>query len=89
MMPQWEATLAPIEVATSLDEFPHIIEKLTKLWLAEGKVSDDMPETKAYLDQLLMDNRSTERIGFGTEVFQEIMLLRDILDARSKLALDD
>jgi len=38
---------------------------------------------------LLMDNRSTERMGFGVEVFQEIMLLRDMLDTRFKLALED
>ncbi|MDP3819078.1 MAG: hypothetical protein Q8Q57_08800 [Methylotenera sp.] len=89
MMPQWEKTAFPSLAASSLEELPHIVERLTMLWTAESKVTDNMVETKAYLDELLMDNRSTERIGFGIEVFQEIMLLRDMLDVRLKLALDD
>lgn len=89
MMPQWEKTTFPSLAASSLEELPHIVERLTTLWTAESKVTDNMVETKAYLDELLMDNRSTERIGFGIEVFQEIMLLRDMLDVRLKLALDD
>ncbi len=89
MMPQWEKSTFPLLVASSLEELPHIIERLTKLWTAEGKVTENMIQTKAYLDELLMDNRSTERMGFGIEVFQEIMLLRDMLDTRFKLALED
>jgi hypothetical protein len=89
MMPQWEKSTFPLLVASSLEELPHIVERLTKLWATEGKVTENMVETKGYLDELLMDNRSTERMGFGVEVFQEIMLLRDMLDTRLKLALDD
>ncbi|MDP1658961.1 MAG: hypothetical protein Q8L73_06370 [Methylotenera sp.] len=89
MMPQWEKTTFPSLAASSLEELPHIVERLTTLWTAESKVTDNLVETKAYLDELLMDNRSTERIGFGIEVFQEIMLLRDMLDIRLKLALED
>lgn len=89
MLPQWEKTTFPSLGASSLEELPHIVERLTTLWAAENKVTDNMYKTKAYLDELLMDNRSTERIGFGIEVFQEIMLLRDMLDIRLKLALDD
>ena len=88
VMPQWEKSMFSPLVVSSLEELPHIVERLTKLWATEGKVTENMLETKGYLDELLMDNRSTERIGFGIEVFQEIMLLRDILDMRLKLALE-
>ena len=88
VMPQWEKSMFSPSVVSSLEELPHIVERLTKLWATEGKVTENMLETKGYLDELLMDNRSTERIGFGIEVFQEIMLLRDILDMRLKLALE-
>lgn len=89
MPPQWEKSMFPPLVASSLEELPHIIERLTKLWTTEGKATENLVKTKAYLDELLMDNRSTERMGFGIEVFQEIMLLRDMLDTRFKLALED
>lgn len=89
MPPQWEKSKFPPLVASSLEELPHIIERLTKLWTVEGKATENLVQTKAYLDELLMDNRSTERMGFGIEVFQEIMLLRDMLDTRFKLALEN
>ena len=89
MMPQWEKPMFPPLVASHLEELPHIIERLTRLWGAEGKVTENMIQTKAYLDELLMDNRSTERMGFGIEVFQEIMLLREMLDTRFNLARED
>jgi hypothetical protein len=89
MPPQWEKSKFPPLVASSLEELPHIIERLTKLWTVEGKATENLVQTKAYLDELLMDNRSTERMGFGLEVFQEIMLLRDMLDTRFKLALEN
>lgn len=89
MPPQWEKSKFPSLVASSLEEFPHIIERLTKLWTVEGKSTENLVQTKAYLEELLMDNRSTERMGFGVEVFQEILLLRDMLDTRFKLALED
>lgn len=89
MPPQWEKSMFPPLVASSLEELPHIIQKLTKLWTTEGRATENLVKTKAYLDELLMDNRSTERMGFGIDVFQEIMLLRDMLDTRLKLALED
>jgi hypothetical protein len=89
MMPQWEDSTFPLIVASSLEELPHIIDSLTKLWTTEGKVTENMVKTKGYLEELLMDNRSTERMGFGIEVFKEIMFLRDMLDMRFKLALED
>jgi hypothetical protein len=88
MPPQWEKSSFPILAATSIEELPHIVGRLTTLWATEGRLTENMIETKAYLDDLLMDNRNTERIGFGVEVFQDILLLRDLLDMRLKLALD-
>ena len=88
MPPQWESTGFPILAVSSLEELPHIVDKLTKLWVAEAKMTDNLVETRSYLDELLTDNRSTERMGFGVEVFQEILLLRDVLDMRLKMSLD-
>lgn len=86
MMPQWEKSRFPVLAASSLEELPHIVDKLTKLWTTESKTADNMTETRSYLDELLLDNRNTERTGFGSEVFHEILLLRDILDERFKLS---
>jgi hypothetical protein len=75
-----------VVIATSLLEFPHIIEPLMKLW---GECDEDLEkliETKVYLDALLTDNRDNERGGFGLEVLMEIKLLRDILDLRDKFS---
>jgi hypothetical protein len=88
MPPKWEKSRFPILAATSIEELPHIVDRLTTLWATEGRLTENMIETKAYLDDLLMDNRNTERMGFGVEVFQDILLLRDLLDMRLKLALD-
>ena len=85
-MLQWKKASLPIVIASSLEEFPHIMKRLTKLWTSEGHVTENMVETKSYLDELLMDNRNSERSGFSREVFEEIMLLRNMLDTRVKLA---
>lgn len=82
MIPLWENTLLPIVIAESLEEFPHIMSKLTALWA----VNTNDSETRAYLDELMTDNRNKERTGFSMEAFQEIILLRDILTLREKLA---
>ena len=79
MMPMWESAPLPMVVASTLEEFAHIVEKLTKLW------AENLTEAEAYVEELLTDNRDNERAGFGMEVFQELVLLRDILKARNKL----
>jgi hypothetical protein len=88
MPPQWDKSEFPVLAASSIEELPHIVERLTSLWATEGRLTENMTETKAYLDELLMDNRFTERMGFSVDVFQDILLLRDLLDMRLKLALD-
>lgn len=81
-----DAASAPIAPATpadaeqqakalSLEEIPHIRERLVACW---GK-----PDCLDYLHQLLRDNRSGQRSGFTLPVVQEILLLIDILVAQS------
>lgn len=77
MRPQWEETQAAMVVATSLEEFPHIISQLVAAWTAD--------EATQYLEQLLDDNRDGERAGFTLEVIQEIMLLQGILEIRDEM----
>lgn len=89
MVPLWGDAPAAMVVASSLEAFPHIVENLTNLWADSEKVNEKLAETKAYLDQLLMDNRDGERTGFGPEVFQEVLFLRSLLDVRDKLVHED
>lgn len=84
--PRWDPT-APIDLVapTSLEEFPHIVENLTRLWDASAQSASQYAEAKTYIDSLLTDNRHHERVGFSLEVLQEVMLLSEVLEARAKL----
>ena len=59
-----------------------MFEQLTTLWADHEKIA----EIKAYIDDLLTDNRSSDRTGFSMDVFQELILLLDLLNVREKLA---
>lgn len=83
--PLWENAPSQIVIASSIEEFSHISAKVTKLWADCEQELKAITQTKNYLDELLTDNRDSERAGFSMEVFQEIMLLRDLLDVRDKL----
>lgn len=83
--PSWDSTPTQIVIASSIEEYSHISAKVTKLWADCEKELKSITQTKNYLDELLTDNRDSERAGFSMEVFQEIMLLRDLLDVRDKL----
>lgn len=74
MAPQWEHKQVAMIVATTLEEFPHIISQLLSMW--------PNPESKDYLEALIKDNREGERAGFSIEVAQEIALLISILEMR-------
>lgn len=89
MMPSWENNTLPAAIATSLEQFEHISNKMTALWENCEKEAGKIAQTKEYLDELLLDNRSNERTGFSLEVFKEIMLLRGMLEMRQKLAFND
>lgn len=90
--PEWEANHLlddnnpPGIVKHSLEEYDAVMDKVTKLWAECAKEANKVVQTKAYLDELLTDNRDSERSGFSMEAFEEIMLLREMLDAREKLA---
>lgn len=75
--PVWGDTEVSLAVPKSLQEFPHIMDKLNKVW----------PEEKAYdyLRGLIADNRGGERIGFGKEVVEEIIMLLEVLAIRKDL----
>lgn len=74
MAPQWEHKQVAMVVATTLEEFPHILDQLLSMW--------PNPDTKDYLEALITDNREGERAGFNIEVAKEIALLISILEIR-------
>ena len=74
MAPQWENKQVAMVVATTLEEFPHIVDQLLSMWPS--------PDTKDYLEALIKDNREGERAGFNIEVAKEIALLISILEIR-------
>ncbi len=77
MTPIWYGTEIAIYVPQSLEEFPHIMERLCSSW------SDD--SAAVYLRNLIIDNRGGERSGFGDAVIGEITMLIELLAARKEL----
>ena len=77
MTPVWYETEISIVVPQSLEEFPHIIEKLCNVW--PGGLAT------VYLRGLITDNRGGDRAGFGKAVLNEILMLIAVLDSRKDL----
>jgi len=77
MTPVWYETEISIYVPQSLEEFPHIIEKLSSVWPGELAT--------VYLRGLITDNRGGDRTGFGKAVLNEILMLVAMLDIRKDL----
>ena len=77
MTPVWYETEISIVVPQSLEEFPHIIEKLCSVWPGELAT--------VYLRGLITDNRGGDRTGFGKTVVNEILLLVAMLNIRKDL----
>lgn len=77
MTPVWYDTEIAIYVPQSLEEFPHIMERLYSSWPDDSAV--------AYLRNLIIDNRGGERSGFGDAVIGEITMLIELLAARKEL----
>ncbi len=77
MTPVWYDTEVAIYVPESLEEFPHIMEKLYSVW--PGDLAT------VYLRNLITDNRGGERTGFGKAVLSEILLLIELLDIHKDL----
>ncbi len=77
MTPVWYETEISIVVPQSLEEFPHIVEKLCSVWPGELAT--------VYLRGLITDNRGGDRAGFGKAVLNEILMLVAVLDNRKDL----
>ncbi len=77
MTPVWYETEIAMVVPQSLEEFPHIMEKLYSIW--PGDLAT------LYLRGLITDNRGGERTGFGKAVLSEILMLIELLDVRKEL----
>lgn len=75
--PQWDSELVDLTVPVSLDEFPHIENKLVALWGTSKCVN--------FLTELISDNREGTRAGFSMEVFSEILLLIAIAEMRDDM----
>ena len=78
MTPVWYETAVAMVVPQSLEEFPHIMEKLYTVW--PGDLAT------VYLRGLIADNRGGERVGFGKAALSEILMLIEILDIQKQLA---
>ena len=78
MTPVWYETAVAMVVPQSLEEFPHIMEKLYTVW--PGDLAT------VYLRGLIADNRGGERVGFGKAALSEILMLIEILDIQKELA---
>lgn len=76
--PLWEAREMALVVPQTLEDFPHIMEKLYSCWPYD--------DARLYLLNLINDNRNGERGGFGQAVLDEILTLIGVLDARQDLA---
>ncbi|MBK9607913.1 MAG: hypothetical protein IPO58_16315 [Betaproteobacteria bacterium] len=68
--PAWDQT-SPLHDA-GLAAFPHLV----------GKIRDGWPrhEARAFIEELLYDNRGGSRIGFSLPAFRDLLLLHGIVD---------
>ena len=80
MTPVWYDTEIAMYVPQSLEEFPHIMERLYSSW------SDD--SAAEYLRNLIIDNRGGERSGFGDAVIGEITMLIELLSCAQRISLE-
>jgi len=78
--PAWEDRRSGVVVESSLEDFPHIVTELERLWASDDAVH--------YLTELQLDNRRGERTGFSIEVLKEITVLQKILETRGEYAAE-
>ncbi|MEZ0315560.1 MAG: hypothetical protein ACAH10_01595 [Methylophilaceae bacterium] len=79
MLPQWEDKEVVIVVPESLEEYPHVMKQLQRIW--------QKSEAAAYLNTLLLDRREGERVGFSLQVLQEIAMLQKVLEIRDQFSI--
>lgn len=77
MIPQWQEKKVAMVVAQTLEDFPHLAQKLCAIWSSAAPAMD-------FLQGLVDDNRDGERLGFSRAVVDEILLLCLVLEARDK-----
>ena len=71
--PSWEELRVPVSGLKSLEDYQHIIARITATWGSQ--------EGMDYLYELVHDNRDGQRSGFPLEVVEEIVLLLLVLEA--------
>lgn len=69
-IPAWNDSTTPISGLKTLEDFPHVIQKASRLWGTQESVD--------YLFSLVHDIRTGQRNGFPLEVVEEIALLMRI-----------
>jgi hypothetical protein len=72
-VPAWQDAENPVSGLKSLEDYEHVIERLTAEWGTQNCLN--------YLYRLVHDNREGQRIGFPLEVVEEIVLLMLILES--------
>lgn len=73
-VPTWNDSNTPISGLKTLEDYPHVIQKASRLW--------GMQEGVDYLLSLVHDTRAGQRNGFPLEVVEEIaLLIRILVDA--------
>ncbi len=77
-IPPWEDPSAGQD-GPGLEAYPHLVKQVCDLWRN--------PACKAFLDELLYDNRGGNRIGFNLTAYQDIMVLRALLE--QQVGLDE
>lgn len=70
--PAWDELQAPISGLKSLEDYQHIVARITATWGSQ--------EGMDYLYELVHDNRDGQRSGFPLEVVEEIVLLLLLLE---------
>ncbi len=68
----WESFSLTREMPDTLEQLPHIVEQLTRLWGTR--------ECQGFLYKLLRDNRDGTRQGFPLSMIDEILLLLSVLE---------
>ena len=67
----WGEHGKPNDDSQSLENYPHIVKQLEKLWPS--------PESSEFLLSLLADNRDGKRAGFPLPVVEDIVTLLAVL----------
>ena len=75
--PLMKHELYDLETPTSLEAFPHILQQLQQDW--PNSVAGE------YLQDLLVDNRGGDRLGFSEEVLEEMALLLEVRVLRAQV----